>query len=221
MKPVICVSTEGHDTKIVVLSKEKDVIKISKTFSMVMSGGESFNDPMDDHSDNQSLKGFDSEFSIESVDDSSAQLATVDKNDVSFAANYFGQDELKNIEFIPVVTDPVVNHHNYTGHINSNKKKNIEAIIADIAKHKNIPVAADSIDYIKVDDKTLHSVFIREDNTSVNFINAWASHNGKKYYKISTIKNSETALAHYVSKTNKFFEEDYTLIIILDMNQVN
>lgn len=213
MKPVICVSTEGHDTKIVVLSKEKDVIKISKTFSMVMSGGESFNDPMDDHSDNQSLKGFDSEFSIESIDDSSAQLATVDKNDVSFAANYFGQDELKNIEFIPVVTDPVVNHHNYTGHINSNKKKNIEAIIADIAKHKNIPVAADSIDYIKVDDKTLHSVFIREDNTSVNFINAWASHNGKKYYKISTIKNSETALAHYVSKTNKFFEEDYTLII--------
>jgi hypothetical protein len=214
MKPIVCVSSEGQDTKIVVLSKEKDGIKIHKTFSMVMSGGESFDDPMANQTSDQSLKGFESDFSIESVGEAgSNQLASVDKNDVSFAANYFGQDELKNAEFIPVVTDPVVNHHNFTGHINSNKKKNIESIITDIAKHKNITVTQDTIDYVKVDDQTLHSVFIREDNTSVDFINSWASHNGKKFYKIATIKNSETALAHYVAKNNKFFEEDYTLII--------
>lgn len=213
MKPIVCVSSEGQDTKIVVLSKEKEGIKIHKTFSMVMSGGESFNDPMADKSD-QSLKGFDSEFSLESVGEGgSNQLASVDKSDVSFAANYFSEEEIKNADFIPVVTDPVVNHHNYNGNITSNKKKNIEAMITDIAKHKNITVANDSIDYVKIDDQTLHGVFIREDNTSVNFINAWASHNGKKFYKIATIKNSETALAHYVAKSNKFFEEDYTLII--------
>jgi len=213
MKPIVCVSSEGQDTKIVILSKEKEGIKLHKTFSMIMSGGESFNDPMEDNSSDESLKGFDSDFSLETIDDTGNQLATVDKNDVSFAANYFGQDELKNAEFIPVVTDPIVNHHNFTGHINSNKKKNLESIITDIAKHKNIPVPIDTIDYIKIDDNTLHSVFIREDNTSVNFINSWASHNGKKFYKIATIKNSETALAHYIAKTNKFFEEDYTLII--------
>jgi len=214
MKPIVCVSSEGHDTKIVILSKEKDGIKIRKTFSMIMSGGESFNDPMAENNTENSLKGFETEFSIESIEDSASnQLATVDKNDVGFAADYFGKEELKNAEFVPVVTDPVVNHHNFTGHINSNKNKNIEAIIKDIAKHKNISITADTIDYIKIDDKTLHSVFIREDNTSVNFINSWASHNGKKFYKIATIKNSETALAHYVAKTNKFFEEDYTLII--------
>lgn len=213
MKPIVCVSSEGQDTKIVVLSKGKEGIKIQKTFSMVMSGGESFNDPMADKSDT-ALKGFDSEFSLEAVGDSgSNQLASVDKNDVGFAANYFSEDEIKNADFIPVVTDPVVNHHNYNGNISSNKKKNIEAIITDISKHKNITVANDTIDYVKIDDKTLHSVFIREDNLSVNFINAWASHNGKKFYKIATIKNSETALAHYVAKNNKFFEEDYTLII--------
>jgi hypothetical protein len=66
---------------------------------------------------------------------------------------------------------------------------------------------------MQIDENTLHSVFIREDNTSVEFINSLAAHNGKKFYKISTIKNSETALARYVAKTNKFFEEDYTLII--------
>ncbi|MCW8848722.1 MAG: hypothetical protein OQJ81_01985 [Melioribacteraceae bacterium] len=213
MKPIICVSSEGQDTKIVILSKVKDRIKLHKTFSMVMSGGESFNDPLGEETSEQSLKGFETDFNIESIDDAGNQLATVDKNDVSFAASYFSPEELKNAEFIPVVTDPVVNHHNYTGHINNNKNKNIESIISDIAKHKNYTVPKDTIDYIKVDDKTLHSVFIREDNNSVNFINSWASHNGKKYYKIATIKNSETALAHYVARTNKFFEEDYTLII--------
>jgi len=213
MKPIVCVSSEGHDTKIVILSKEKDVIKVKKTFSMTMSGGENFNDPMENNSSDQSLRGFDSEISIENFDDSGSNLATVDKNDVSFAANYFGKEELKNAEFIPVLTDPIVNHHNFTGHINNNKKKNIDAIITDIAKQKNIAVSADSIDYIQINKETLHTVFIREDNASVNFINSWASHNGKKFYKIATIKNSETALARYVSKTNDFFEEDYTLII--------
>ena len=43
----------------------------------------------------QSLKGFETDFNIESIDDAGSGLATVDKNDVSFAANYFGTDESK------------------------------------------------------------------------------------------------------------------------------
>ncbi len=213
MKPIVCVSSEGHDTKIVILSKEKEGIKINKTFSMTMSGGENFDDPLDNSSSDTSLKGFETDFTIENVDDSGSSLATVDKNDVSFAANYFGKDELKDAEFIPVVTDPVVSHHNFVGNITNNKKKNINSIITDISKNKNIAVTADTIDYIQINNDTLHSVFIKEDNTSVNFINSWANQNGKKYYKIATIKNSETALAHYVAKSNDFFEEDFTLII--------
>ncbi len=213
MKPIVCVSTEGNDTKIVVLSKEKDGIKITKTFSMVMSGGRDFDDPLNDHAEVQSLKSMEADIEFENISGSESQLAKVDKNDVSFAANYFGEDELKHAEFIPVVSDPIVNHHKFTGHINNNKQKTIQAIIGDIEKQKNITIESDFVDYIKLDDHTLHSVFIREDNTSVEFINSWAAHNGRKYYKISTIKNSETALAHYVAKHNKFFEEDYTLII--------
>lgn len=211
MKPIVCVSSEGQDTKIVILSREKDKIKVNKTFSMTMSGGESFLDSTEE--EDISLKGLDSEFSLETLDETGNKLASVDKNDIGYVANYISKDEIKNAEFIPVITDPIVNHHNYNGVISSNKNKNIEAIREDISKHKNYDVPPDFIDYIKLDDKTLHSVFIREDNTSVEFINSWASHNGKKFYKIATIKNSETALAHYVAKTNKFFEEDYTLII--------
>jgi len=119
MKSIVCVSSEGNDTKIVVLSKEKEGIKVSKTFSMVMSGGHDFNDPVKDHSAVQSLKGLDAEFEIEGISGNASQLAEVDKNDVSFAANYFGEDELKNADFIPVVSDPVVNHHIFTGHVNN------------------------------------------------------------------------------------------------------
>ncbi|MCB0748698.1 MAG: hypothetical protein KDC90_14655, partial [Ignavibacteriae bacterium] len=172
-----------------------------------------FNDPMASQSDSQSLKGMDADFNLEGIEEGAGKLASVDKNDVSFAANYFGTEELKKAEFISVVTDPVVNHHIFTGHINTNKQKTINAIIGDIAKQKNITVTPDTIDYIQIDENTLHSVFLREDNSSVNFINSWAAHNGKKYYKIASIKNSETALAHYVTKTNKFFDDDYTLII--------
>ncbi|MBK7105423.1 MAG: hypothetical protein IPH62_09075 [Ignavibacteriae bacterium] len=213
MKPIVCVSSEGNDTKIVVLSKEKDKIKVKKTFSMIMSGGHDFKDPMGNNSEIQFLKNSDSDISFDSINESGGKLATVDKNDVSFVANYFGSDELKNADFISVVTDPIVNHHIFTGNISNNKQKTLNAIIGDIAKQKNITVAPDSIDYIKIDEKTLHSVFLREDNPSVNFINAWAAHNGRRYYKISTIKNSETALANYVIKINKFFDEDFTLII--------
>jgi len=213
MKPIVCVSSEGNDTKIVILSKEKDKIKIKKTFSMIMSGGHDFKDPLGNNSDSQFLQSMDADINFDSVGDDVGQLSSVDKNDVSFAANYFDTEELKNSEFVSVVTDPVVNHHVFTGHVNANKQKTINAIIGDIAKQKNITVNSDAVDYIKIDDNTLHSVFLREDNPSVNFINAWAAHNGRKFYKIVTVKNSETALANYVIKTNKFYEEDYTLII--------
>lgn len=212
MKPIVCVSSEGNDTKIAILSNEKEGIKIHKVFSMVMSGGSVFSNSMNMNSSN-SLGSLASEFDLVGVDTQDGKLSSVDKNDVSYVATHFGKEILKNAEFVPVVTEPTVDHHIYTGHIEKDKRKNINSIIKDIEKQKNIQVSLDSIDYIKIDDHTLHSVYIREDNTSVNFINEWAAENGKRFYKISTIKNAETALAHYVARTNKFFEEDYTLII--------
>ena len=126
MKPIVCVSSEGRDTKIVVLSKEKDTVKLHQTFSMVMSGGETFNDPLSSDSSEDSLKGFETDFNIESVGEGESNLASVEKNDISFAANNFDKDILNKADFIPVVTDPIVNHHNYSGHISPSKKKNID-----------------------------------------------------------------------------------------------
>ncbi len=213
MKPIVCVSSEGNDTKIVVLSKEKGKVKIDKAFSLVMSGGGSFGEAFEDPSALKEMANFDDDIlSIESGGNG-AGLTTIDKNDISHVATRFADIDLKKMEFIPVVSEPVVSHHIYRGEKFKNKKKTLNAILEDIALQKDIKVNSDEIDYLEIDDKTLHTVFIQEDNTSVEFINSWANYNGKRYYKISTIKNSETALAHYVAKTNKFFEEDYTLII--------
>ncbi|PID61684.1 MAG: hypothetical protein CR986_02555 [Ignavibacteriae bacterium] len=213
MKPIVCVSSEGQDTKIVILSKEKGKVKVKKTFSMTMTGFDTFDDAQTNEFSEESFAGLDAEMSFEGIEETNNELKAVDKSDVTYASQYFTKDELKNAEFIPVVTDPIVNHHNYSGKIEKSKKKNIQAILDDLAKTKNISVPADSIDYLTINDKTLHSVFIREDNTSVDFINSLAEQNNRRFYKIATIKNSETALARYISKTNKFFEEDYTLII--------
>jgi len=213
MKPIVCVSSEGNDTKIVVLSKEKGKIKLEKAFSLVMSGGGSFGDEFEDTSALKEMEKFDEDIiSIESGSGNSG-LAAIDKNDISHVASHFANTDLKKYEFIPVVSEPIVSHHIYHGEKQKNRKKTLELILKEIAEQKNINVKPDEIDFFEVDGNTIHSVYLQEDNTSVKFINSWASYNGKRYYKISTIKNSETALAHYVAKTNKFFDEDYTLII--------
>lgn len=212
MKPVICVSTEGNDTKIVLLSKEGKNITVKKAFSMVMSGGDDFNNTIEDQVELKELQTTNSDFDFESIGESTG-LGTINNDDLSHAASYFNESDLKNASFIPVVSEPTVEHHTFNGNLEKNKQKTIDAIIKDIFDQKNITVAGDSIDFIELEENKIHSVFLNEDNLSANFINSWANHNGKRYYKIKTIKNSETALVHYVAKSNDFFDEDYSLVI--------
>ncbi|MEE9432339.1 MAG: hypothetical protein V3V16_14930 [Melioribacteraceae bacterium] len=212
MKPLICVSSEGNDTKIVILSKEGKNIIVKKAFSLVMSGGDTFSNSIEDQAELKQLQNANSEFDFESVGQG-GELKSIDKNDINHVTSYFSESDLKNGTFIPVVSEPVVNHHVYIGGKEKNRQKTLDAIIKDISEQKNITVAGDSIDFFEIDENKIHSVFLNEDNTSVNFINAWATFNGKKHYKIKTVKNSETALAHYVTKTSEFFDEDYSLII--------
>jgi len=212
MKPVICVSTEGNDTKIVLLAKEGKKIAVKKAFSMVMSGGDNFGNSIEDQAELKELQTTNSEFDFESIEGHSG-LGTIDSNDLSHVSSYFDESDLKNASFIPVVSEPIVNHHTFNGGFGKNKQKTIDAIIKDIKEQKNITVAGDSIDFIEIEENKIHSVFLNEENVSANFINSWANHNGKRYYKIKTIKNSETALVHYVAKNNEFFDEDYSLII--------
>jgi hypothetical protein len=76
-------------------------------------------------------------------------------------------------------------------------------------------VEKDSLDFIELSDKALLSVFTVGDVGCVNLINSLAQHEGKRNYKVPTIKSSDVSLAYYVAKRKKFFPDDHSLIVYI------
>ncbi|MDA3859745.1 MAG: hypothetical protein PF445_00825, partial [Melioribacteraceae bacterium] len=80
---------------------------------------------------------------------------------------------------------------------------------------KGLVISRDIIDFISLDETTHLCVFTEPDVPCANLVNSVAAYNGRRHYKIYSIKNAEIALANFVSKTTKFFPEDYSLIIYI------
>ena len=212
MKPIVCVSCEGSESKFVVLSKEKDEIKVLETVSVgmlksTMAGG----------SDSEQLPdlGIDDLSTDITFESSGAGGAAgkIDKTDIGTIAADLSHIKLSQAQFIPILTEPILNYHVYEGERIKDRNKLLDAIVEDIAKSKNISVRKDFIDYTDFDKDSLLSVFIEGEVPCLNLIDSLAEYNGRRYYKVSTLKSAEVALAYYISKTTKFFPEDYSLII--------
>jgi len=213
MKSLVCVSCEGSDTKIVVFSKTKEGVKINKAFSLSMSKADALTTPEISDPADLGMDNLSDDLSFEDIGSLDEVPSEVDSTDVGFISSNLKNIDLNKSEFIPILTEPVVNYHFYEGQKDKNRDKQLENIIADISKNRNVTVRKDYLDYIELDDKSLFSVFIQGENSCVNLVNSLASYNNRRFYKIPTIKNAEASLAHYVTKTNKFFPEDYTLIL--------
>lgn len=208
MKPLVCVYCVGTDTKLAVLSKEKDEIVIHKTVTAGLSPIESTSD-----SSLADLGGEDFGGDISFDDFGSDSDAGI--SDVQEISSKLGDIQLSKGEFIPVLTEPVMSYHLYEGTKDDDKNKLIQAVVNDIQTSKNIFVDNTSIDCTELNDKSVLSVFVEQDIPCVDLISALASHRGRRYFKIPTFKSAELSLAHYVSKTTKFFPEDYSLIIYI------
>lgn len=214
LKPVVCIYCEGTDTKVAVLKKEKDTVKILRVASLTMSHSlqqvskqEVFKE-LDNSSDSNDL-------SFDSIDDVPAMEATEDKSDAGILQSALFGLKLNQCEFIPIITEPIVNYHSYEGPRDSNKKKLLQLVANDIQTVKGITVDIDSVDVTELNDKAMLSVFIEGEIPCVNLVNLFANYNKRRYFKIPTVKTAELSLAYYVSKTNKFFPEDNTLIIYI------
>jgi hypothetical protein len=206
MKPLVCVYCEGTDTKLAVLSKEKDKITIHRT----VSGGLT---PAASDSSIPDLAGEDFGSDI-SFDDFGSESGT-DISDVQSISSKLAGIQLNKSEFIPVLTEPVMSYHLYEGEKGTDKNKLIQSVVKDIQTSKNIFVDDSSIDCTELNDKSVLSVFVEQDIPCVDIINALAGYRGRRYFKIPTFKSAELSLAHYVSKTTKFFPEDFSLIIYI------
>lgn len=214
MKPIVCIYCEGTDTKVAVIAKEKDKLKVLRVASLTMSYS------LQQVSKQQALNELDtpepaSNLSFDTLDEVSQSEPASDTSDVGLLQSSLFGLKLNQCQFIPVITEPVVNFHMYDGPRDSNRKKLLQLVANDIQTVKGITVDLDSVDVTELNDKSMLSVFIEGEIPCVHLVNLLANYNNRRYLKIPTIKTAELSLAYYVSKSNKFFPEDNTLIIYI------
>ncbi len=206
MKPLICTYCEGTDVKVAVIVKEKEQIKLLRTADFDIF-----------HSKAVQADAVAS-MNLEAGDIS---LLEVDKSpDGSVSNESLLNSALSNIkltscEFVPAITEPAIHYHVYEGIKETNPTKLQDAIIEEIQKSKNVTVARDNLGYTELAAGALLSIFVDGEIHCINLINNLARYNGKRYYRIPSVKSAEVTLAYYVAKKKKFFPDDYSLIVYI------
>ncbi len=220
MKAVICIFTEGNETKAAALTYENGKIKILKVAS---TDNPVFAQNPEVKSDNEDrvkiidemAKSDSDEISLEGIN---SDIATVDQNaesinNVEVISAALKEFKLKNFEFIAVAADPAMGYYVYDKPILPKDKTLNSSIIDELLTVKGVTLSADLFDYVTFKDKHNYIAYLEAEVPSVTFINELAARNRKRFYKIAAIKSGEIALVNLVLKTTKFFPEDYSLII--------
>ena len=211
MKPVITVYCESNDVKLAVVSKDSSNGKptVLKTASVSL---------LQSSTNLETGGGFRMEeesLDIEGLDESSSIKGEAEYSGLSEASAALSGFNLSKHFFIPALTEPNIYYHIFEGVRPPNPAKLKQEIINDILESKNILVHKNSLDYIELSDKALLCVFVTDNIPCASMINALARQQGKKGYKIPSIKSSDISLAYYVAKRKKFFPDDHSLIVYI------
>ena len=216
MKQVCCLYCEGTDAKLAVIGKEKDEVRILRVASLNLSKAVLATSQRNVYAELNKVES-PGDISFDSLD--SGAISPVeeetDTSDAGLINSALYGFKLPSMQFIPVVTESTANLHVYEGPRDDNKKKLLQSVIADIKSAKGLTVTPDNLDVFELNEKQMLGIFLEGEIPSVNLINLLANYNKRRYLKIPTIKSAELSLAYYVSKSNKFFPEDYTLIIYI------
>lgn len=212
MKTIACIYCEGNDTKLAVIGQEKGDtrFKILSAASVDVVASKTNLAP---------TAGFSLEgegLQLEGVDAQGPALSEeVDAPSISALGAALRGVNLKTLEFVPALTEPAIYYHQFDGRKDLKGAKLAEQILSDISQTKNVSIDKDNMDYIELADGSLLSAFIDGPVACVNLINNIAGVLGKKFFKVPTIKSSDTALAYYVAKRKKFFPDDQSLIVYI------
>ncbi|MGE5363815.1 MAG: hypothetical protein ACM3SM_06760 [Bacteroidota bacterium] len=210
MKSLVCLYSEGNDTKVAVVSKEKDkfrILRVADLDALNPSGVEA------EAFASLSLENTMGDISIGGMD--RPQQETQNISDESILSSALMGIKLSDCEFIPALTEPALHYHLYEGSKDGNSGKLTKDIIDDIQKTKNISVPRDNLGYIELAGGSLLSAFADGDIASIELVNALAQINGKRYYKVPAVKSAEISLAYLVSRKKKFFPDDFSLIVYI------
>src|SRR3990172_2102864 len=213
MKPLVCIYCEGNDTKLAVVSKEKEngKVKVLRTASVSITPS-----AVNIEAEATGFNLDEASLQLEGLDTEHTSIKTsVDSSAVGEIQNVLSGLNLSKYSFIPALTEPSIYYHLYEGSRSAKPVKLKQAIIDEILESKNVSVDRDSLDYTELSDKSLLSVFLVGEVACINLINSVASQNGKRYYKIPTVKSSDISLSYYVAKKKKFFPDDHSLIVYI------
>ena len=128
MKPIVCLYCEGSDAKLAVMSKDKDGIKILRTASLTMTRALRFSETTSKRGalaeiENQSLSEDLSFDSLEAYSGDITPSQTENISDVSLLHSAIADLNVTKLDYLPVVTEPIVNYHVYEGLKEKNKNK--------------------------------------------------------------------------------------------------
>lgn len=210
MKPLICLFSEGNDTKIAVIETEKEKTKVLKVGSYNI-----VNAPAEVPESITALNVESEDLSFEELDKdiSVTEAEPVSTSGLALISTSLKGINLSNSYFIPALTEPSLHYHVFEGSKINKSSKIVTDLIKDISDTKNITVSKDELDYVELADKSLLAVFLSGEVNNIKIVNSLAHYNGKKFYKIPTVKSAEVALANYVANKKKFFPDDQSLIV--------
>ena len=212
MKPLVCIYCEGNDTKLVVVTREKDSTKtkVLRTASVSILPSST-----DLEAEATSLNVEGESLDIEGIDETTSIEGDLDSSSLSEINEALKDLNLSKYSFVPALTEPAIYYHQFEGQRPSNAGKLKQEIVNEILDSKNINVDKGSLDHIELADKSLLSVFIVGEVACINLINTIAQQHNKRHFKIPTIKSSDLSLAYYVAKRKKFFPDDNSLVVYI------
>lgn len=213
MKPLVCLYCEGTDSKIVVVTKENDQIKILRAASVDVlgsthSGGELEAESVQMISDeagiqidsgsgtNLSMQGFSSGGVFESL--VNAEMRGI---------------KLNACEFIPVLTEPSLFYQIIPKRLTETMVST--NVLKDTIIQSDRPFDRNNVGVTPLSDGGAIASFLAQDVPCFKMINSLARYNGKRVYKLISVKSAELSLAYYVAKKKKFFPDDYSLIVYI------
>jgi len=213
MKPLVCLYCEGSDSKIVVVTKENNQVKILRAASVDVMGsshaaGESGNEAVPMIADeagiqidagggaNINMQGFSSGGVFESL--VNAELRGI---------------KLHTCEFIPVLTEPSLFYQIIPKRLTETKVKT--DVLKDTIIQSDRPFDRNNVGLTELADGNSLASFLAQEVHCFRMINSLAKYNGKRVYKLTSVKSAEISLSYYVAKKKKFFPDDYSLIVYI------
>jgi hypothetical protein len=127
VKPIVCLYCEGNDTKVAVISKEQDKLKVAKVASY------DFVHPAIDLEDGFSSLNMDSDgLTLEKVEKETSVSSALTVTGAGLISAALREFNLTKYLFIPALTEPSIYYHIFEGKKNVKNVKLTQEILNDI-----------------------------------------------------------------------------------------